>query len=111
MLLWSFPTIQMTRAISASLVVPFDWYYVLSKIEMSSSTFTAEEKMRQPVTRWMSSLGLTVKAEFVTPWGMCDLVGSCPRKRNCSKRIRFGQRKAAEPKPRRKSLMSLVHPA
>jgi hypothetical protein len=57
----------------------------------SGSIFTSEEKMRQPVARWMSSLGLTVKAEFVTPWGMCDLVGSSPRKRNRSKRIKFGQ--------------------
>lgn len=58
---------------------------------MSGSIFTSEEKMRQPVARWMSSLGLAVKAEFVTPWGICDLVGSSPRKRNCSKRIRFRQ--------------------
>lgn len=63
--------------------------------------------MCQPVTRWMSSLGLAVKAEFVTPWGMCDLVGSCPRKRNRSKRIKFGQTNSVSSLSRTALLLSI----
>lgn len=69
--------------------------------------FTSEEEMRQPVARWMSSLGLTVKAEFVTPWGICDLVGSSPRKRSRSKRIRFGQTNAVASLSRTALLLSI----
>jgi hypothetical protein len=57
----------------------------------SKLKFESEANMLKPVTKWMTSLGLTIKAEFITPWGMCDLVGSSPRKRSLSKRVRSGQ--------------------
>ena len=56
--------------------------------------FQSEADMLPPVTRWMESIGLTIKSEFVTPWGICDLVGVSFKKRNVEKRVRFGQRKA-----------------
>jgi hypothetical protein len=40
-----------------------------------SSAFRFEAEMAQPVIRWLRRNGLTVKAEFSLPWGVCDLVG------------------------------------
>ena len=31
--------------------------------------------MTPMVARWMRAGGMTAKSEFVTPWGVCDLVG------------------------------------
>jgi hypothetical protein len=53
--------------------------------------FDSEAKMSEPVTRWMQSLGLQVKAEFITPWGICDLVGLSFRPRSVAHRRELGQ--------------------
>jgi hypothetical protein len=53
--------------------------------------FDSEAKMSKPVIRWMQALGLQVKAEFITPWGVCDLVGLSFRPRNVIHRRRLGQ--------------------
>lgn len=37
--------------------------------------FSRESDMAHSVARWMMRAGLEVKSEFVTPWGICDLVG------------------------------------
>jgi hypothetical protein len=53
--------------------------------------FKSEADMRKPVTRWMKSAGLSVKTEFITPWGICDLVGSNARRRSITTRLSLGQ--------------------
>jgi hypothetical protein len=37
--------------------------------------FAKEAEMTHPVASWMRARGLDVKAEFLTPWGICDLAG------------------------------------
>ena len=37
-------------------------------------SFDLEADMVAPVQSWLRSQGLTVKREFATPWGICDLV-------------------------------------
>jgi hypothetical protein len=37
--------------------------------------FARESDMVSSVLRWLKTAGLAVKREFVTPWGICDLVG------------------------------------
>jgi hypothetical protein len=37
--------------------------------------FERESEMAVAVARWMKATGMTAKSEFVTPWGICDLVG------------------------------------
>jgi hypothetical protein len=56
--------------------------------------FSSEAKMTTPVFRWMQSLGLEVKSEFITPWGMCDLVGLTFRKGARAARLKLGQTQA-----------------
>ncbi len=53
--------------------------------------FESETKMTKPVIRWMQALGLQVKAEFITPWGICDLVGLSFRPNQVRQRLRWGQ--------------------
>lgn len=53
--------------------------------------FKAEANMTKPVIQWMKSLGLIVKSEFITPWGMCDLVGLSFRNRSVNHRLRLRQ--------------------
>ena len=55
--------------------------------------FNLEAEMTKPVLHWMQSLDLLVKSEFVSPWGMCDLVGLSFNKRNVSKRLKLRQTK------------------
>ena len=54
--------------------------------------FKSEANMTKPTARWMQSEGLLVKPEFITPWGMCDLVGLSFKERSVSYRRRLGQR-------------------
>jgi|SRR6185369_12245443 len=53
--------------------------------------FKCETNMVRPVIHWMESLDLTVKSEFITPWGICDLVGLSFNQRNVAHRLRLGQ--------------------
>ncbi len=52
--------------------------------------------MVAPVTRWMrSSVGIeAVKSEFVTPWGICDLVGLTFNSENVGRRLQQKQTRA-----------------
>jgi hypothetical protein len=47
--------------------------------------------MAGPVRRWMSKLGLAVRSEFVTPWGICDLVGLQLRREHALRRLALRQ--------------------
>jgi hypothetical protein len=53
--------------------------------------FKSEISMVKPVVKWMESMDLTVKSEFITPWGICDLVGLSFNQRNVRHRLRLGQ--------------------
>ncbi len=53
--------------------------------------FAYETEMVKPATKWLESLGLTVKTEFVTPWGVCDLVGARMDGDRVSKRLGLRQ--------------------
>jgi hypothetical protein len=53
--------------------------------------FDAEDAMIKPVMGWMQSEGLIVKREFVTPSGICDLVGLSFRKSSVRRRRQLGQ--------------------
>ncbi len=53
--------------------------------------FNSEAKMIKPVVQWLRSLQLIVRSEFVTPWGICDLVGLSFNKHNVARRLRHGQ--------------------
>lgn len=41
---------------------------------MSNSLFRFESEMKDPVTQWCLSRGFSVKNEFQTQWGVCDVV-------------------------------------
>ncbi|MFH1110875.1 MAG: hypothetical protein V1790_17005 [Planctomycetota bacterium] len=47
--------------------------------------------MTNSVARWMRAGGLTVRAEFVTPWGICDLVGLSFDRKRVANRLKLKQ--------------------
>lgn len=53
--------------------------------------FAYETEMVRPATRWLESLGLMVKPEFITPWGICDLVGASMDGSRVSRRLELRQ--------------------
>jgi hypothetical protein len=53
--------------------------------------FKSEAQMTEPVVRWLRAAGLSVKAEFAAPWGICDLVGVSFRQKSIKHRMRLGQ--------------------
>lgn len=55
--------------------------------------FHRESDMTPSVTRWMKRANLHVKTEFVTPWGICDLVGLSFNSEHVSHRLSQRQRK------------------
>ena len=56
--------------------------------------FQIESEMSEPVARWLKSLGLMVKHEFVMPWGTCDLVGARFSGENVARRLSHRQTRA-----------------
>ena len=56
--------------------------------------FERESEMTASAERWMRARGLRVKAEFNTPWGVCDLVGLKFNRQNVAKRVRLRQMRA-----------------
>ncbi len=62
--------------------------------------FTREMEMFEPVQAWLQDQGLRTKAEFYTPWGVCDLVGVAFRKNSVKKRLRLRQMSAVGPASR-----------
>jgi len=55
--------------------------------------FRYEANMVRPARKWLEEQGLAVKAEFVTPWGICDLVGASMAPGRVAKRLQLGQRR------------------
>ena len=53
-----------------------------------------ESDMAAVATAWLRSAGLQVKAEFVSPWGICDLVGLSFNQISVATRLRLRQTKA-----------------
>lgn len=53
--------------------------------------FTRESEMVASASRWLRARRLVVKPEFVTPWGICDLVGARLNKTNVMHRLRCRQ--------------------
>lgn len=57
-------------------------------------TFAYECEMAKPATAWLAARKLTVKREFATPWGICDLVGCSLNEHKVRRRLALGQGKA-----------------
>lgn len=55
--------------------------------------FCRESEMREPVQRWLESLGCMVKAEVVNPWGKCDVIGCSLDGQRAMQRLHLGQRR------------------
>ena len=55
--------------------------------------FHREADMKAPVAKWMRATGLLAKAEFITPWGICDLVGVKFNKTSVARRLELRQTK------------------
>jgi len=58
------------------------------------SHFALEAELVAPVQRWMQRQGLRVKAEYRTPWGICDLVGIALDKHRVTQRRKAGHNTA-----------------
>jgi hypothetical protein len=56
--------------------------------------FEKESDMVTSAATWMKGCGMTVKSEFVTPWGMCDLVGLRFNPHNVAHRLQQKQTRA-----------------
>ncbi len=55
--------------------------------------FALESDMTASVERWMKRAGLHVKAEFISPYGYCDLVGVQFDQKRMNHRLRLNQMK------------------
>ena len=53
--------------------------------------FRLESEMQRPAAAWLQSKGLFLKTEFVTPWGICDLVGASFVQRHIQHRLKLRQ--------------------
>jgi hypothetical protein len=53
--------------------------------------------MVAPARKWLSEQGMTVKDEFATPWGICDLVAVSLNEERVRDRLRLGQKNAIGP--------------
>lgn len=56
--------------------------------------FTVEADLTGSAARWMRNRGMNVRAEFVTPWGICDLVGLSFNRKQVAERLRLRQTRA-----------------
>ncbi len=73
----------------------------------SHTKFRREREMVHYARNWLSGLGLMVKEEFYTPWGVCDLVGISFVSSRVKERLTLGQKKAIGP-PMRIELLSRI---
>lgn len=55
--------------------------------------FSLESEMTHIAESWLKTQCEHVKKEFMTPWGICDLVGCSLNKHNVRKRLSYGQKK------------------
>jgi len=56
--------------------------------------FARESDMAVSAARWMKSSGMAIKSEFITPWGICDLVGLSFNAHNVTHRLGLKQTRA-----------------
>lgn len=63
----------------------------MTEVSRRPPMFRLESEMVSCVTRWLSRAGLQVRPEFVTPWGICDLVAVAFRPEGVSHRINLRQ--------------------
>jgi hypothetical protein len=56
--------------------------------------FKRESEMTASVIRWMRLSGLQTRREFITPWGICDLVGVALNRKRVDHRLRLKQTKS-----------------
>lgn len=56
--------------------------------------FSLEAEMANSAARWLKAGGMTVKSEFVTPWGVCDFVGLRLNQERVGSRLKLRQTKA-----------------
>lgn len=56
--------------------------------------FVRESDMAASAARWMKSNGMAVKLEFITPWGICDLVGLTFNSQRVAHRLNLRQTRA-----------------
>ena len=56
--------------------------------------FLLEADMAKSAVRWLYAAGMTVKSEFVTPWGICDFVGLKLNQERVDTRLNLRQTKA-----------------
>jgi hypothetical protein len=55
--------------------------------------FRVEKEMAEPVESWLNNNGYSVKREFSTAWGICDIVAAKPYKTHILHRIHYKQKK------------------
>jgi hypothetical protein len=56
--------------------------------------FAKESQMTASVSLWLENCGMKVRSEFITPWGMCDLVGLRFNPQNVAHRLQQKQTRA-----------------
>lgn len=69
--------------------------------------FSRESDMAPSVVRWLKTAGLQTKPEFVTPWGICDLVGLCLNPDRVAHRLNLKQRQPVSSITRAAVLLSV----
>lgn len=63
--------------------------------------------MTEPAVRWMKSIGLMVKLEVISPWGMCDLVGVSLNPERVAQRLELKQTHAVNSMRRATMLLNI----
>jgi hypothetical protein len=78
-----------------------------SKYNARTMTFRFEKQMLSPAESWLGAQGLSVKREFTTPWGVCDLVAAALNPAHVEKRLALKQRRTIGPLSRVGLLLEL----
>jgi hypothetical protein len=74
---------------------------------LSERAFLLEREMLTPGRDWLRRQGLLTKAEFSTPWGICDLVGVSLLRERVRQRLSLGQHEPIGP-PLRIALLNRI---
>jgi hypothetical protein len=69
--------------------------------------FRYERELVKPVTKWLLDQNLSVKAEFSTPWGICDIVAAELDQDNIKRRLALKQHHCIGPLLRVTLLLSI----
>lgn len=75
--------------------------------EAGLAEFHREREMFESARKWLSLAGFMTKAEFRTPWGICDLVGVLFNESRVQQRLRLGQTESIGP-PLRIELLNRI---